>query len=65
MRYFSTGGMKHAAPEALELEADFSVLLHTSQTLRSRWLDRLGSAMALMSVLLMFNKESGQSGVKV
>lgn len=58
--YFETGGMKHSAPAAVELEAHFTVLLHTSQTSHCRWLDRLGSEMGPMSVLLMFNKESGQ-----
>lgn len=58
--YFETGGMKHNTPAAVRLEAYFSVLLHTSQTSCSRWLDRLGSAMGSMSVRLMFNKESGQ-----
>ena len=43
--YFETGGMKHNAPAAVKLEADFSVLLHTSQTSCSGWLDRLGTAM--------------------
>lgn len=58
--YFETGGMKHNTPTAVKLEAYFSVLLHTSQTSCLGWLDRLGSAMGSMSVLLMFNKESGQ-----
>ncbi len=43
--YFETGGMKRNAPAAVKLEAYFSVLLHTSQTSRSGWLDRLGTAM--------------------
>lgn len=34
--------MKRNAPAAVELEAYFSVLLHTSQTSGSGWLDRLG-----------------------
>lgn len=43
--YFETGGMKRDAPVAVKPEAHFSVLLHTSQTSRSGWLDRLGTAM--------------------
>lgn len=63
--YFETGGMKRNAPAAVKLEAYFSVLLHTSQTSRSGWLDRLGSQWAPMSVLLMFNKEAGLRSIKV
>lgn len=45
MLYFETGGMKGNATAAVKLEAYFSVLLHTSQTSRSGWLDRLGTTM--------------------
>lgn len=59
--YFETGGMKRTAPAAVKLEAHFSVLLHTSQTSRSGWLDRLGTAMG--PSVCSFNVQ--QSSIKV
>lgn len=52
--YFETGGMKSKPHQKQSSYRHiFSVLLHTSQTSRSGWLDRLGTAMG--SCVCSFN----------